>query len=47
MTMAEQRETDERVRKAWNDGFSFGWWIGIVLGALGGAGLALAAVKIF
>lgn len=49
MNRIEQRETEERVKKAWDDGFSFGMWIGAVVGALlvGAAVGMLAGVAIF
>jgi hypothetical protein len=47
MTMAEHKVCDERVRKAWDAGFRFGWWVGLVCGAIVfSVGFAVAAAKI-
>jgi hypothetical protein len=46
VTIHEQRETDERVKKSWDDGFAFGFWIALV-GTLTVGGLAAALVYQF
>lgn len=49
MNRIEQQETDRALKKAWDDGFSFGMGIGLVFGSAAGAAalMILQRVGIF